>query len=349
MKTIGKYFYSGVLILVSVAVLGVPIVGSYAAEPIRVRIFIEKGSVWDSPKGRELIKQETAEAHRIWVGKVGLNLDFDPKISFTSLRVSTGSLLKEDIQRYAVTHKADVRNIVVVYTNSSYPRGYADDSLVKANTPVILVGKQVYDKPGTKRMFAHELGHVLLRDPDHVWYDTSPFRSPSDWTKGDNLMSQKVDCGDLLNSGQIKRARRYLPDAFVRLTTSSWAGTWECTGPGTYTGSAKSGSTPRLTIKGSGWSSKLEAKYEVAYGGNPAEDKYTITSLKKSKAGGTYIYSDDNPREGKKPGVPGDGEWPGTWEIKLREDGTIKLTRRDKDTLWEGSYICKRCLRRNDN
>lgn len=217
MKTIGKYFYSGVLILVSIAVLGVPIVESYAAEPIRVRIFIEKGSVWDSPKGRELIKQEIKEAYRIWVGKAQVKLKYEPKIDFTPLKASARSLVTEDVQRYAVTHKAKARDIVAVFTDSPSPRGYADDSLVKANTPVILIGREVYDKPGTKRDLAHELGHVILRDPGHVYYDVKGW-DPSEWTYGDNIMNQKVDCGDRLNSEQKKTARKYPYPVDLRLS-----------------------------------------------------------------------------------------------------------------------------------
>ncbi|MFQ5568271.1 MAG: hypothetical protein ACE5G0_01265 [Rhodothermales bacterium] len=136
-------------------------------DPIAVRVYIVKGSIWESVAGQDLIRKEVVEARRIWFANVGVKLSIKPK--YTLIEAEADALAKEDITRYAATLQAGKRNIVVVFTNKSWKisRAWTEEPLVEANTPVIIVGRQVYDKPGTHRDLAHELGHVLLRDPAH--------------------------------------------------------------------------------------------------------------------------------------------------------------------------------------
>jgi hypothetical protein len=167
---------------------------------IKVRLYIEQGSVWDKPEGRTLIGQKVIEARRVWFANGGVKLS----INAESVTVFAGApdtpLTPQDIARYATLHKASAREIVVVFRNASVntSRAWTEASLVQADTPVIIIGKQVLERPGTKRDLAHELGHVLLRDATHA-------------TGMSALMNitWAPDNGDQLSAAEKEKAQRY--------------------------------------------------------------------------------------------------------------------------------------------
>ena len=168
-------------------------------EVIRVRIIIEKGSVWESEAGKRQIQQAANEARRIWFAGVGVPLHL-PQNYTTIPGSSDNELTEQDIKSYATTHKAAARDIVVIMRNKSFSRSRAwtESALVASDTPVIIIGRQVFDKPGTNRDLAHELGHVLLRDETH---------SPG----YNDLMNitHAPNNGDTIRTEQADKAKKY--------------------------------------------------------------------------------------------------------------------------------------------
>lgn len=168
---------------------------------IPIKTVIEKGSVWDSPKGRELITEEIDEARRIWFANAGVKVHF-----LKNFIIAQGDpnkpITTQDIKNYAITHHADKNMIVVVFRNKSVEesRAWTEPSLVNENTPVIIVGSGVFNNPGTKRDLAHELGHVLLRSEKH----STGINDLMNVTWGSTI-------GDKLSEDEIKKANKY-PD-----------------------------------------------------------------------------------------------------------------------------------------
>ncbi|WP_439020420.1 hypothetical protein [Bacillus thuringiensis] len=169
-------------------------------EPIiEVSSFIVKGSVWESKQGREIIEKEIGETLRIWDVNVGLNIKLNEPSTLSNGQPNK-KLTKADLTEFAQDLKASELNIVVIFTNKSITisRAFTEPSLVKENKPVIIVGKKVFDKPGTFRDLAHELGHVFLRFPGHEG-------GPEDLMalgKGPNL-------GDNVSQKQKEKAKKY--------------------------------------------------------------------------------------------------------------------------------------------
>jgi hypothetical protein len=129
------------------------------------------------------------------------------------------------------------------------------------------------------------------------------------------------------------------PDSFGDVTTENWEGRYDCEGPPTNTCGygTQIGSTPLLTITGSGKGSALSAVYAVACNGS-AFESYTILGMTSNSASGTYLYSDHNPAVGP---TGQSGVWPGTFGITLDEKG-LTLVRQDQASGWQGTYRCQR-------
>ncbi len=182
------------------------------SDVIKISIYIVKGSAWDSSKGRELIRRKIVEARRIWFSNAGVKLSFSnifATIQGKSKITDYPSGTSDEVKNLAELYKAGLRNIIIVFLDvistpdviagiaiDARPRAYVDKYLVKENRPVILVSSKVLAKPGTERDLAHELGHILLRDPDHE----------SSWS---NLMNIGSNIGDKLTQGQMAKARGY--------------------------------------------------------------------------------------------------------------------------------------------
>lgn len=168
---------------------------SHAGGVVNVHIYVEQGSVWNSPQGNQTIAQEKVQALLIWKS-TSVKINLSPGVK--ALQGNPNQLTLRDMQNYAVTLKATARNIVVVFTNKSVSisRAWTEESLVKANTPVIMIGKEVLQDPGTYRDLAHELGHVLLRDKAHA-------------TGSSNLMNIGANVGEELSEDQKKKAQAY--------------------------------------------------------------------------------------------------------------------------------------------
>lgn len=167
---------------------------------IKVSLYIEKGSVWDKPAGRALIAEKVNETRRIWFANGGVKLSIIAEKATVFAGAPDAPLTPEDIARYATMHKASAREIVVVFRNASVgrSRAWTEPSLVKANTPVIIIGQAVLERPGTKRDLAHELGHVLLRDETH----------PSG-SKALMNITWAPNNGDQLSPAEKEKAQRY--------------------------------------------------------------------------------------------------------------------------------------------
>ncbi|MBA3766626.1 MAG: hypothetical protein H0W99_06495 [Acidobacteria bacterium] len=181
---------------------------------VNVHIYVAQGSVWDSQQGQQQILQDKIQAAGIW-RSVGVDLKFLPNKPLSN---PNKALTEDDIRNYASTLKASARNVVVVYTNNTYKggRAYTSEALQRANTPVIVVAGESLTDPPTNgyppRDLAHELGHILLRDAGHVYYE--PGKPKADQIFGDNpatlnLMNQSKNLGTELNEDQKKRAREY--------------------------------------------------------------------------------------------------------------------------------------------
>jgi hypothetical protein len=187
--------FGGLLVIVLPAITNPKI----TFEIIKVRIIIEKGSVWNNDKGKQLIKEEIVEARRIWFANVGVKLHIPDR--FTEAEGNPdAAITKDDIVKYATTYGAKAEEIVVIFRNKSVriSRAWTEPELVKSNTPVIIVGKEVFDKAGTKRDLAHELGHVLLRDEQH--------------TNGTNDLMNITwapNNGDDVRPEQVEKAKKY--------------------------------------------------------------------------------------------------------------------------------------------
>lgn len=126
---------------------------------------------------------------------------------------------------------------------------------------------------------------------------------------------------------ELPEAKR--PDV-EELTTTNWAGTWQCTGP-----------PPPvliLTIGGEGKSSNLTGHYPRAHGGRPADATYTIKKISAYNAEGRYIYYDTNPNKGPT-GQP--GVWTGSWSITI-QGNEMKIFIADDASGWTGTYICRK-------
>ena len=176
-------------------------------EAVGVRVCIVKGSSWDTdPKGRQLIRQHVIESRRIWFAGARVKVSIKPavqviegKLKYSGNRRS----IPPDLAALAAKHGAAARNILCVFTDEVLfdrvsQRGYVHALLVQKDTPVVLISKQVLAKPGTKRTLAHELGHVLLRNPGHE----DGRNNLMCWYGGANLGAQLTD-------PQKESARKY--------------------------------------------------------------------------------------------------------------------------------------------
>jgi hypothetical protein len=187
--------FGGLLLTVLLAVTN----SDATFEVIKVRIIIEKGSVWNNDKGKQLIKEEIVEARRIWFADAGVKLHIPDR--FTEVEGNPdAAITKDDIVKYAKTYGAKAEEIIVIFRNKSVriSRAWTEPELVKSNTPIIIVGKKVFDKAGTKRDLAHELGHVLLRDEQHT-------NGPKDLMN----ITWAPDNGDYVRPEQVEMAKKY--------------------------------------------------------------------------------------------------------------------------------------------
>ena len=200
------------LLLLTIGLQAFSHVASAQTQPtIGATVIIIKGSVWDSDKGKKLVEEQISEANRIW-SKEGINLhipsnftiaDGDPKSNVTNGPTSITA-------RYAKTYDAKADNIIVVFKTKNMEfhdpfsgkdledRGWTEPSLVKNDTPVIVIGKEAFGNPGTKRDLAHELCHVLLRQENDYTYGREAL-----------LMRQGANIGDLVPWYDVKKAKKY--------------------------------------------------------------------------------------------------------------------------------------------
>jgi hypothetical protein len=171
-------------------------------EIIVVTTHIVKGSVWVPKESREIIQQQIDEALRIWRENVGINLTIKKPVVIEGPKRQEMGLLgvgPKELTKFANDLQAEARNIVVVFMNTSRKgsRAYTFHPLVMANTPVIIVGKEVFDKPDLshKLDLAHELARVFLRDQTVG--------------KPGNILAQDTNTGDEVTKEQQEKARKY--------------------------------------------------------------------------------------------------------------------------------------------